>query len=222
MEDSTARATESAASVGPRGPSPGRPLDMAEAARELESLTMWDSFNQDPTGNSLAVLVLLGMIVSLLLRGIPPRRELTLWPPWVFPLLVLVGAMVAGYLSFVEITHTEAVCGPVGDCNTVNQSPYATLFGFLPVGVLGLMGYALILALWALGRWGGEGLREKAHLALWGAAVLGTFFSAYLTFLEPFVIGATCAWCLASAVIMTLLLWASAPLVARSGQGRGA
>ena len=30
-------------------------------------------------------------------------------------------------------------------------------------------------------------------------------FSIYLTFLEPFVIGATCLWCLSSAVIMTLL-----------------
>ena len=34
----------------------------------------------------------------------------------------------------------------------------------------------------------------------------GVLFSVCLTFLEPFVIGATCAWCLSSAVIMTLLL----------------
>jgi len=33
----------------------------------------------------------------------------------------------------------------------------------------------------------------------------GTLFSIYLTFLEPFVIGATCLWCLSSAVIMTTL-----------------
>jgi uncharacterized membrane protein len=33
----------------------------------------------------------------------------------------------------------------------------------------------------------------------------GILFSIYLTFLEPFVIGATCAWCITSAVIMTLL-----------------
>jgi uncharacterized membrane protein len=37
----------------------------------------------------------------------------------------------------------------------------------------------------------------------------GTLFSIYLTFLEPFVIGATCAWCLTSAIIMTALLWLS-------------
>jgi uncharacterized membrane protein len=34
----------------------------------------------------------------------------------------------------------------------------------------------------------------------------GTGSSVYLTFLEPFVIGATCAWCLTSAVLMTASL----------------
>jgi len=38
----------------------------------------------------------------------------------------------------------------------------------------------------------------------------GTLFSAYLTFLEPFVIGATCAWCITSAVIMAVLMVLSA------------
>jgi uncharacterized membrane protein len=38
-------------------------------------------------------------------------------------------------------------------------------------------------------------------------SLFGVIFSIYLTFLEPFVIGATCAWCLSSAVIITVLLW---------------
>jgi uncharacterized membrane protein len=160
------------------------------------------------------------MILSVALRGVPGRGGGKPWPSWVVPVLVVLGVGVASYLSYIEITHTEAVCGPVGDCNTVNQSPYATLFGFLPVGVLGLMGYGVVLSLWALGRVGPEAYRPRAHLALWGAALFGTLFSIYLTFLEPFVIGATCAWCLTSAVIMTLLLWASAPLAARARAGK--
>ena len=40
--------------------------------------------------------------------------------------------------------------------------------------------------------------------------MFGTLFSIYLTFLEPFVIGASCAWCLASAVLMTAILVMSA------------
>ena len=35
---------------------------------------------------------------------------------------------------------------------------------------------------------------------------MGFGFSAYLTYLELFVIDAICQWCVASAVLMTLLL----------------
>jgi uncharacterized membrane protein len=185
----------------------------------MASATILDRFNRDRAGSLLAVAVLLAMLVSVALRGYPPRGSTRAWPGWTVPLLVLVGMGVAAYLSFIEITHTEAVCGPVGDCNTVNQSEYATLFGFLPVGILGLLGYAFILATWIFGRTGPETRRRVAYLALWGAALFGTLFSIYLTALEPFVIGATCVWCLTSALIMTLLLWATSPLAARAWPG---
>lgn len=187
-------------------------LDLAETARSFESLGVWERFNLDPKGNSLSVLVLLAMLLSLALRGYPPWVRAQPWPNWVVPALVVVGAFVAAYLSFIEVTQTEAVCGPVGDCNTVNQSKYATLFGVLPVGVLGLVGYGLIAASWLVWMSSRGGPRRGAGLGLWLFSLLGTMFSIYLTFLEPFVIGATCIWCLTSAVVMTLLLWASAPL----------
>jgi uncharacterized membrane protein len=117
-----------------------------------------------------------------------------------------VGLVVAGYLSYVEITHVEAVCGPVGDCNTVQQSEYARLFGFLPIGVLGMAGYVMILAAWFIGLFTGSKSADYAALAMLAMTASGTLFSVYLTFLEPFVIGATCAWCLSSAVIMTALM----------------
>jgi uncharacterized membrane protein len=197
------------------------PLGMEEVVQELESRTMRDRFLQDPAGNSLSVIVLLGMLVSLALTGFPPRVKRGEWPAWVLPALVLIGTGVAAYLSYIEITQVEATCGPVGDCNTVNQSEYAILFGFLPVGVLGLVGYALIFLLWVLGRSGPAGLQGRATLGIWAAALFGTFFSAYLTFLEPFVIGATCIWCLTSAVVMTLLLWYAAPRARRVWPGVG-
>jgi uncharacterized membrane protein len=190
-------------------------LGMSEAVQGMEAMTVMDRFNLDPMGNSISVLVLLLMVISLVLRGYPPRVKEGEWPPWVIPGLVVVGVGVAAYLSYIEVTHTEAVCGPVGDCNTVNQSEYATLFGVLPVGVLGLLGYGAILVLWFLRQAGSADVERRATLGLWAAALFGTVFSVYLTFLEPFVIGATCAWCLTSAVIMTLILWASSSMAAR-------
>ena len=132
-----------------------------------------------------------------------------LWPRWVIPTAVLLGLLVAGYLAFIEITQSEAVCGPVGDCNTVQQSPYAVLFGILPVGVLGIIGYLLIGALWLVQSHGPLVWKRAAAVMIWVFALCGVIFSIYLTFLEPFIIGATCAWCITSAIVMTILLWAS-------------
>ncbi len=148
-------------------------------------------------------------IGSRSLRGGQPGSAGSL-PGWLIPVVSAAGLAVAVYLAVVEVGQEQAVCGLVGDCNLVQQSRYATLFGVLPVGVLGVVGFAAMLAVWAAARFGGERLADPANLLLLGMALFGTGFSIYLTFLEPFVIGATCAWCLTSALIMLLLLWLAA------------
>lgn len=184
------------------------PLINSEAA-----LSPWQRARLDPIGSGLAIIILVGMVFSLgwvivfwQKYGLMPEKAPT-WQNWAFPLLVLIGMVIAIYLAFVETSHTEAVCGPVGDCNAVQQSPYAMLFGVLPVGVLGLLGYLFMLVMWIWQRFFPSDLSEKFAWLLPAATFFGVLFSAYLTFLEPFVIGAVCIWCLSSAVIMTLLLW---------------
>lgn len=178
-------------------------------------------FSRDPVGNGLAVIVLVVMVVVVgflaftLRQSSPdtpdtPNTPAPAWQEWAVPVLSLVGLVVAGYLTYIESTAARAVCGPVGDCNTVQQSEYARLFGVLPIGALGLAGYVAILAAWAAGRSGNERVATRGWLALFLMSLGGTLFSIYLTFLEPFVIGATCAWCLTSSVIMTALLLLSA------------
>jgi uncharacterized membrane protein/glutaredoxin len=164
---------------------------------------------RDPAGNALAVVTLLGMllVVAYLLVTWPrPAGEPAAWQTWAIPLLALLGLGVAGYLAYVETQQVAAVCGPVGDCNTVQQSSYARLFGLIPIGVLGLLGYVAMLIAWGVARFGRGALAGLAGLALLAMALFGTFFSIYLTFLEPFVIGATCAWCVTSAIVTTALL----------------
>jgi uncharacterized membrane protein len=169
-----------------------------------------DTFTRDPAGNTLSVIVLLGMLGSIpwavtLFRntnGISLKEN---WA-WVIPLLCVIGFGVAGYLAYVETTQVTAVCGPVGDCNTVQQSEYARLFGILPIGVLGLIGYVAIFISWLVARYAKDHLADYAVIFLFIMTAFGTLFSIYLTFLEPFVIGATCAWCLTSAILMTILM----------------
>lgn len=173
-------------------------------------------FARDRVGNSVAVIVLIGMLISTLWIAASfvtgSSSNIKPWPTWVIPTLAIIGLGVAIYLTFIETTQTEAICGPVGDCNSVQQSPYAKLFGLIPVGLLGVVGYISILSIWILSLFIPEQHRKKTWLALWMLAWLGILFSIYLTFLEPFVIGATCMWCITSAIIMTLLLWATTPL----------
>jgi uncharacterized membrane protein/thiol-disulfide isomerase/thioredoxin len=164
---------------------------------------------RDPAGNALAVVALVGMVLVVGHVPVTWRRAAgrpAAWQSWAIPFLSLVGLGVAGYLAYVETQQVAAACGPVGDCNTVQQSEYAWLFGLVPIGVLGLVGYAAILTVWIVARCGHGQLAGLASLALLAMTFFGTLFSIYLTFLEPFVIGATCAWCLTSAIVMTTLL----------------
>jgi uncharacterized membrane protein/glutaredoxin len=181
-----------------------------------------ESSSQDPpsltppraSGFGLAIGVMAGMIASLVFAGTSfvrglPGSNIRRWfsrLAQATPLLAMLGLLVAGYLAYVETQAVAAMCGPVGDCNAVQSSPYARLFGLLPIGVLGAVGYLAILATWGWGRLRNDWLAGHASLVILGMAVFGTLLSLYLTYLEPFVIQAVCAWCLTSAVLITLLM----------------
>jgi len=121
---------------------------------------------------------------------------------WATVVLAALGVAVAGYLTWVHYGGELALCTGAGGCSAVQASRFATVAG-LPVALLGLLLYLALLAL-ALYR----ALRldtggQVALLALFGLALAGTLYSAYLTYLELFVIGAICPWCVASAVLVT-------------------
>ncbi len=162
----------------------------------------------------LMVLMALALVYTAIAFAIGKTFSLPPQADWLIPFIILAGIIVAGYLAYVETQEVAAVCGPIGDCNVVQNSPYATLFGFLPVGVLGLVGYLGLLAAW-LARKFTPGLEKSAAFAFLGMSFLATGFSLYLTYLEPFVIKAVCAWCLASAALVTLLLLLGLPPAAR-------
>lgn len=154
------------------------------------------------------VLVIFAFLTVQLLRA----ETLSGLTGTLIPLILFAGLLVAGYLAYVETTLSDAVCGVIGNCNVVQQSEYATLFG-VPIGVLGVVGYLSMIGVWVLGRtWD----QAQANVALLLMALVGMVFTIYLTFLEPFVIGASCAWCLTSAVVMAMVLLLVAPAGWRS------
>ena len=118
-------------------------------------------------------------------------------------ILSLAGSAVAGYLTVVAFDDALLVCG-IGDCSTVQNSPYAKIGG-IPIALLGLGMYLVLLAL-GIARWRWWQQRELLTSAAAGIALAGTLYSAYLTYLELFVIHAICQWCVTSAILVTALL----------------
>jgi uncharacterized membrane protein len=113
--------------------------------------------------------------------------------------LAVVGLAVATYLTIIHYAGINPACTAGQSCVKVQTSVWSKVDG-VPVALLGLIGYALILASLLAPD------REESRLATLGLTVVGVGFSAYLTYRELFSIHAICEWCVSSAVILTLLL----------------
>jgi len=181
---------------------------LTEAATGMQPLAAGaDGFALAWAVMAILVAALLYALVGAILLAL--GREVPAAPGGasiVMPVIAVLGLGVALYLTYVETQNVAAVCGPVGDCNAVQASPFAMLFGVLPVGLLGALGYVGILAAWAAARFGPPSLARLAGPALLGMALFGVIFSIYLTYLELFIIKAVCIWCLTSAVLISLVL----------------
>lgn len=184
----------------------------------------------DPVGMTLAGVVLANLIASLIyaiwrLFAAGPRlfrlgsQPLNTVQTWLIPLLALAGLGVSIYLAYVEINQVEAICGPVGECNIVQASPYARILG-VPIAVLGILNYLLVMTLWLGRRWLPGMWATGPALGLLGLSLVGVLFSIYLTWLEIFVIRAVCLWCLSSAVITLVLLFQVMPGLAAAESRR--
>jgi uncharacterized membrane protein len=119
-------------------------------------------------------------------------------------LVALVGLFVALYLWLYKAGFIGALACGAGQCETVQLSRWATLLA-LPVAAWGVGFYAvvfLVAFLLVQERFAGS---RKLSLALLLLTAWGVVFSAWLTYLEVFVIRAICRWCVVSAVIACVL-----------------
>jgi uncharacterized membrane protein len=119
-------------------------------------------------------------------------------------LLSLAGFFVALYLYLFKAGMIGSLACGTGGCETVQLSPQSRFLG-VEVALIGVLGYAVLLGLALLSvqpRFAGIGWPSRLLAWLSGGAVL---FTLYLTYLELFVIGAICRYCVGSAVIITLI-----------------
>jgi len=143
------------------------------------------------------------------------------WRYFRLPLLVLLltlgGIGASGYLTYTRWFDKSVVCAGFHSCNAVAESSYSYM-GPIPVAFLGLLGYAALLAVAAFWLRVGDRWGDWPLLLIWGMALGGAAYSAYLTYLEFFVIDAVCIWCVTSAVIMLGILLVSTAGVLTMGR----
>ena len=123
------------------------------------------------------------------------------------------GILNTAYLTITKLTNTVAAC-PTDGCEKVLDSPYATLFGVIPLSLVGLIAYIGIATL-ALGPLAirpedNKPLRTKLDNITWFLLFVGTLamsvFSGYLMyimvsqFVAKFGAEGVCYFCLASAL----------------------
>src|SRR6266478_4971511 len=114
-------------------------------------------------------------------------------------LLALVGLFVALYLWLHALGFGGAIkCGASGGCETVQTSHWAVFLG-LPVAFYGVVGYVVVLVVALVALRPAALAQRPWNVLLAGLATVGVLFTAYLTYLELFVIQAICRWCVGSA-----------------------
>lgn len=110
-------------------------------------------------------------------------------------IIAFAGLLVSGYLLISYVTPLPLVCDSTGGCEIVRLSSYSSFFG-IPTPLFGVVFYMTLGILAAL---------ERYNYIRW-LTVIGVVISAYLSYLEAFVIHAWCLWCVGSAVLATLAL----------------
>ena len=108
--------------------------------------------------------------------------------------LALLGLADSVYLTVSHYTKTPVPCSIVEGCETVLTSSYAEIAG-IPLAAFGAAAYFAAFSLAILAAYG-----NRAAWMLFGVqAFLMAAVSAYLIYLQGFVIGAFCQFCLVSA-----------------------
>jgi len=122
---------------------------------------------------------------------------------WAMIALSVLGTLDAIYLLVLKYTQSEAMCVGNHGCITVNNSQYSVIYG-IPVSVFGILAYIAIAALVLLESHI-QFVHENGPLADFGISLGGVVFSAYLTYLEFYVIHAVCPFCVTSAITITVI-----------------
>lgn len=126
------------------------------------------------------------------------------WPPKIHSavtaLTALVGLGDSIYLTIHHLTSEPVPCSVISGCETVLTSAYAEIAG-IPLAAFGAAAYFAAFSLAILAYFG-----NRTMWLLFGLLACGMMaFTGWLLYLQAFVIGAFCQFCLLSAATSLIL-----------------
>jgi uncharacterized membrane protein len=121
--------------------------------------------------------------------------------------IAAIGILETAYLTIAKFTTGSVLC-PTSGCDKVLNSPYATVFGVVPLSLLGCLAYLSIAILAfapkSVNPETNKGLYSQLENRTWQALFIITaamvIFSSYLMYLMTFEIQELCVYCISSAV----------------------
>ena len=132
-------------------------------------------------------------------------------------ILTVIGLLVSVYMTIYKITSNDSMCVGSGACKTVNDSRYSevNIAGTrVPVAVIGVIGYAVLLAVLLLES-RVDFLQQNGSLVFFGLSLMGFLFTVYLIYIEIALLKAFCPFCVTSQIAMTLIFILSVMRVVR-------
>ena len=117
--------------------------------------------------------------------------------------LVILGLLVSIYMTIYKVTSNNAMCLGSGDCSTVNASRYSEVNG-IPVAIIGVLGYLAILTTHYFENQN-HFFKQNSALMIFGMALTGFLFTAWLIYVEIVLLKALCPFCVTSQTAMTLI-----------------
>jgi uncharacterized membrane protein len=115
-------------------------------------------------------------------------------------LVSLIGLADSIYLTVEHVSGRSVRCTLVSGCSEVLSSPYATVRG-IPLAAIGAVAYFMVFSLATLAAFGYKGV-DKLLIFIVATMFLTTL---WLFYLQAFVIGHFCQFCLLSALVTTTL-----------------
>jgi uncharacterized membrane protein len=119
-------------------------------------------------------------------------------------LLSLAGLFLGAYLTLYHYGYIGSLACNVGSCEKVQSSRWSMFLG-VPVATWGVGFYLAMLGLTIAGMQERYADSRTLSLILVVLTAGGLLFTAWLNYLEGFVIHAWCEWCLGSASIVLVL-----------------